>query len=68
MELVKQQIWLVMRQEINEDDVDVNKVINAFNTKAEAMNKLKIYLKVDDGLKYVIRSTHTWFPQMVDRG
>ena len=63
MELIKVRIWMVMLWEINDDDVEVGRVINAFTTREEAMDRLKKYQKADDGLKYAVRSTYTWFPK-----
>lgn len=64
MELIKQKIWMVMRYELNDEDVEVCKAIHAYTTREEAINKQKRYMKEDDGLKYAVRSTYTWFPKM----
>lgn len=63
MELTKMRVWMVMRWELNDDDIDVGRVVTAFTTREEAMDRLKKYKKMDDGLKYAVRSTYTWFPK-----
>jgi hypothetical protein len=63
MELIKVRIWIVMRWEPNDDDVEVNRVINAYTTKEEAVVRCEKYRKTNDGLKYVVRSVNTWFPK-----
>lgn len=63
MELKKRVIWMVMRWELDEDDVEICKCINAFSTKGEALERCAKYKKQDDGLKYMTRRTYSWFPE-----
>ena len=63
MELTKVRIWVVMRWELNGNDVDVGRVITAFTTREEATDRLNRYKKANDGLKYAVRSVYTWFPK-----
>jgi hypothetical protein len=63
MELVKMRIWMIMRWELNDDDVEVGRVITAYNTKEEAADRLKKCKKANNGLKYAVRSVYTWFPK-----
>jgi hypothetical protein len=54
---------MVMRWELNDNDIDVGRAVTAFTTKEEATDRLKRYKKANDGLKYAVRSVYTWFPK-----
>lgn len=63
MELEKVKIWTVVWWNMNINDVEICQVINAFSTKEEAVEKVKMYRKRNTVLKYAVRSMYTWFPK-----